>query len=131
MSQDKAEKLLQNSKNQKRSTSEPSPSDETVELTQTIQQAYEAIDNGDASSNITVRDTNLAALFHGLEESDDLAHVAVAARSAIDREDNSNVNRSQTIGDLIRVGLQEVAPETVDQAMKAKKEYLLSKEDEF
>jgi hypothetical protein len=131
MSQDKAEKLLQNSKNQKRSTSEPSPSNETVELTQTIQQAYEAIDNGDASSNITVRDTNLAALFHGLEESDDLAHVAVAARSAIDREDNSNVNRSQTIGDLIRVGLQEVAPETVDQAMKAKKEYLLSKEDEF
>lgn len=131
MSQDKAEKLLQNSKNQKRSTSEPSPSDETVELTQTIQQAYEAIDNGDASSNITVRDTNLAALFHGLEESGDLAHVAVTARSAIDREDNSNVNRSQTIGDLIRVGLQEVAPETVDQAMKAKKEYLLSKEDEF
>lgn len=131
MSQDKAEKLLQSSKSQKRSTSEPSPSDETVELTQTVQEAYEAIDNGDVSSNITVRDTNLAALFHGLEESGDLAHVAAAARTSLDREDNSNVNRSQTIGDLIRVGLQEVAPETVDQAMKAKKEHLLSKEGEF
>ncbi|WP_266082275.1 hypothetical protein [Haladaptatus caseinilyticus] len=131
MSQDKAEKLLQSSKNQKRSTSEPSPSDEAVELTQTIQEAYEAIDDGDASSNITVRDTNLAALFHGLEESGDLANVAAAARTELDREDDPTVNRSQTIGDLIRVGLQAVAPETVDQAMAAKKEYLLSRENEF
>lgn len=131
MSQDKAEKLLQSSKNQKRSTSEPSQVDGTVELTQTVQNAYEAIDNGDASSNITVRDTNLAALFHGLEESGELENVAADARRALNRENDSNVNRSQTIGDLIRVGLQEVAPNTVDQAMRAKKEYLLSKEDEF
>lgn len=131
MSQDKAEKLLQSSKNQKRSTSEPSQSDETVELTQAIQDAYAAIDNGGASSNITVRDTNLAALIHGLEESDNLADVAADARAELGREDDSNVNRSQTIGNLVRIGLQEVAPDTVDQAMRAKKEYLLSKENEF
>ncbi|WP_227379623.1 hypothetical protein [Haladaptatus halobius] len=131
MSQDEAEKLLQSSKNQKRSTSEPSEGEETIDLTQAIQEAYAAIDAGEASSNITVRDANLAALFHGLEKSGKLPDMATDARSELNRDDEVTVSRSQTIGNLVRIGLHEVDPDAVDTALEAKKEYLLAQEDEF
>lgn len=131
MSQDEAEKLLQSSKNQKRSTSESSEGEETIDLYQAIQETYAAIDAGEASSNITVRDANLAALFHGLEKSGKLLDMATDARSELNRGDEDTVSRSQTIGDLVRIGLHEVDPDAVDTALEAKKEYLLAQEDEF
>ncbi|WP_433631049.1 hypothetical protein [Halomicrococcus sp. NG-SE-24] len=127
-----AEELLQQSGEQKRHNSEPS-TEETTDarsLQDAIVDAYEAIDDGDSSSNITVRDENLAALVRGLEDVDELSDVAEAARDELDR-DEGRVSRSQTLGDLARVGLDVVAPEVIEDGKAARKEFVLSQEDEF
>jgi hypothetical protein len=127
-----AEELLQQSGEQKRHNSEPSTKEPTDarSLQDAIVDAYELIDEGDASPNITVRDENLAALIRGLEDADELADVAQAARDELDR-DGGRVSRSQTFGDLARVGLSVVAPEVVEDGKAARKEFVLSQEDEF
>ena len=127
-----AEELLQQSGEQKRHNSEPSTEETTDEqsLQDAIVDAYEAIDDGDTSSNITVRDENLAALVRGLENTDELTDVAEAARDELDR-DEGRVSRSQTLGDLARVGLSVVAPEVIEDGKAARKEFVLSQEDEF
>jgi hypothetical protein len=57
--------------------------------------------------------------------------MATDARSELNRDDEVTVSRSQTIGNLVRIGLHEVDPDAVDTALEAKKEYLLAQEDKF
>lgn len=41
------------------------------------------------------------------------------------------MSRSQILGDLARVGLGVVAPEVIEDGKAARKEFVLSQEDEF
>lgn len=134
MSDANPEDLLNEAKNQDRLNTEPTTAEgddsEPVDLQAAIQGAYAAIDDGVKNENITVRDTNLAALFLGLEETGELAEIAADAEEELGR-DGESVSQSRTLGLLARVGMQELAPEVMDTAEDAYTEYLVSSKDEF
>ena len=127
------EELVNQSKQQDRLSSEPATTadDEgSVSLGDEIVRAYEALDAGDENSNITIRDENLAAVFLGLEGVDELREVSAAADEELGRDVNeAAVSRSRTVGKLVRVGLEEVAPEVLEKGRGARQEYLLQGDD--
>jgi hypothetical protein len=133
---DKAEEMLQESKDQTRHGAEaPSESQNdtpSLSLQEAIRDAYERIDANDMPENLTIRDARLAALIRGLEETDQLATVAADAGAELGRDsDNTRGTRAATLRLLIRIGLREVAPETMQTAVEARKEYLTQQADEF
>lgn len=135
MTEKDAEELLQGSMDQKRHNTDPTTADddESPDIEAAIQDAFEAIDEGDVPSNVTVRDENLAALLRGLEDASELRRVANDARTELGRSTVENANRSQTLGDLARVGLAVVADEVVESGKAAREQYIRekSREDEF
>lgn len=132
MSKDKAEKLLEQSSEQKRTNTEPITADDDSSVQDGIRDAYADILDGDASSNTTVRDVNLTALLRGLDDVDELDELMERANDALGREHNDGqVSRSQTLALLARVGLQEVDPSLMSTASDARQEHEASKEYEF
>ncbi|NUC75000.1 hypothetical protein HTZ84_22305 [Haloterrigena sp. SYSU A558-1] len=91
--------------------------DETPELEDAVADAYEKIDEGDRSSNLTLRDENLAALFHGLEDANQLADVGDAAAEELGWDQDDTDTRAGVLRALVRIGLKEV-DEDVIQAGK-------------
>lgn len=135
MSDEDPENLLTEAKEQDRLNSDPvAPADDVEDdpkdLRGAIQDAYEAIDEGEKNENITVRDTNLAALFAGLEEAGRLSDLAADAEEALGRGD-SPVSQSQTLGLLARVGIQELDRELMEEASNAYTDHLVSSKDDF
>lgn len=132
--EDEAEKLLQQAKEQKRHETEPTNATDTsdnLSLESAVQQAYEQLDDGDIPENLTIRDEHLAALFAGLDETDGLEDVGRAAADALDRDADGLDTRVAVLKLLVRVGLDEVASESVEAAKEARREYLASQADEF
>ncbi|WP_226043355.1 hypothetical protein [Natrinema sp. DC36] len=103
--------------------------DDTPSLEDAVADAYEQLDDNDISSNLTLRDENLAALFHGLEDSGRLADVGEAAADELNRDDEDTDTRAATLRLLVRVGLKEV-DESVIQAGKDGRDQFLES-DEF
>lgn len=135
MTEKDAEELLQGSMDQKRHNTDPTTADtdESPTVEAAIQEAFAAIDAGDVPSNVTIRDENLAALLRGLDDAGELRRVANEARAELDRDGVENANRSQTLGDLARVGLSVVAEDAVECGKDAREQYIRkkSREDEF
>jgi len=129
--QAKAEELLQGQTEQARHQTDPSidDADETPALEDAIADAYEAIDEGEVSSNLTLRDANLAALFHGLEESDHLADVGDDAAAILGRENEDTDTRAAVLRLLVRIGLQEVDEDVIQAGKDGRDQFLES--DEF
>jgi hypothetical protein len=128
------EELLDEAQEQDRLNSEPAVAGDddagSKSLEDRIRDAYEALNEGDENSNITVRDENLAAVFLGLEAADELRDVSVAASEDLDRDVNdARASRSRTVGLLVRVGLQKVAPEVLESGREARREYLIQEDD--
>ncbi len=90
--------------------------------------AYEAIDAGDVSSNLTLRDDNLAALFRGLEQSGRLADVGEQATDELDRDDEDTDSRAAVLRLLVRIGLQETDASVIDAGKAGRKQFLESGE---
>lgn len=129
---EKAEELLQQSKSQKRHTTDPSSSDENSapRLQDAVRDAYVRLDEGELHENLTVRDGDLAALVAALEETDQLSTIGERANQWLDRDGDAE-SRAAVLKTLLRVGLQEVASEEVEAAKEGKREYLASQADEF
>lgn len=130
---EKAEELLQQSSEQKRHQTEPSTAsheEEAVSLADAVRDAYDRLDDGDAHENLTIRDKDLAALFAGLDECDSLDAVGTDAAAVLDRDDTPE-SKAGVLGVLVRVGLQEVAPEHIEDAKAGKRAWLSSQADEF
>lgn len=130
---ERAEELLQQSAEQRRHTSEPDqpPEEEASRsLPEAIADAYGALDAGDRHENLTVRDADLAALVAGLEETDQVADVADQANEHLDRDAPAE-SRAHMLKAIFRVGLQEIAPETIDAAKEGKRKHLTQQADEF
>lgn len=87
--------------------------------------AYEANDEGDLGSTVTVRDTNLAVLLEALQASGELEGVtAWAAEELGDDPDDYNLTaRSAAMKLLARVALREYDAEIFDRATQARDEY--------
>ncbi len=132
----KAEELLQQGGQKLHEAEAPEQSAETDDDTPTLQaaitDAYAAIDEGDAHTNLTVRDEDLAALVAGLDDADELEGIITAAQDALDRDpDASDATRAKALGLLLRVGLSNVAPETIETAVDAKQAHLSNQASEF
>jgi len=96
-----------------------SPADESDGLEDAIVDLLAAIEDGEESKTLSVRDARLAALVKGLEEADELDGVGNALRSELDREANGDADRSEVLRLAVRLGLQEAAPEVLDAARDA------------
>ncbi|ELZ05768.1 hypothetical protein [Natrialba aegyptia] len=132
--QKKAEALLQGQTEQSRHETEPTDDqtdDELPELEDAIADAYEQIDDGDLSSNLTLRDENLAALFHGLEDADRLAEIGAAAAGELDRDTEHVDTRAATLRLLVRIGLETVDEDVIQAGKDGKRLFLESQTDEF
>ncbi|USZ73762.1 hypothetical protein [Natronosalvus halobius] len=130
----KAEALLEEAKSQKRHETEPSnePTDDSPSLEGAIVDAYAAIDAGDAHSNLTIRDSDLAALVAGLDETDGLGEIVADAQDELDREGtDADATKAMALGLLVRVGLSEVAPEAVETTLEAKKRHAVNQASEI
>lgn len=113
---DDAEALLEEAKNQKRHQTDPdvTANDGEQSLADAVAEAYDELDDGDLPENLTIRDSNLAALFAGLDETDELGSIVADAAAALDRDEPDADSKAAALRLLVRVGLDEVAPETLD-----------------
>ena len=104
----------------------------SLQLYKAIQNTHQQIDDKEVSHNLSFRDLHLATLMHGLEEADQLTEVIFAARTKLGRDtDHIRPNRAEALRLLMRIGLEEVAPETIEVAVEANKEYAIDKVEEF
>ena len=104
----------------------------SLQLYKAIQNTHQQIDDKEVSHNLSFRDLHLATLMHGLEEADQLTEVIFAARTKLGRDtDHIRPNRAEALRLLMRLGLEEVAPETIEVAVEANKEYAIDKVEEF
>ena len=104
----------------------------SLPLYKAIQDVHQQVDDKDVSHNLSFRDLHTATLMHGLEETDQLTDVITKARVRLGRDtDHVRPNRAEALRLLIRIGLEEVAPETIEIAVEANNEYVVDKMDEF
>jgi hypothetical protein len=137
--QDAAEDLLREAKNNRRHTTDaPEQStvdeadDDPVDLPSAIAEAYGEIDAGETPSNLTLRDSNLAALFAGLEQSGQLEPIIDGAYDALDRDGEvDSYTRATALRLLVRVGLDEVDGEVIEAGKEGKQQFLTEQADEF
>jgi len=123
-----AEELLQNSKANTRvsgSTAEPPSLDDAVA------EALQRVDDGDLSSNLTMRDDRLAALFAALDETGELKELNDTLHDRLDLEERRSVSKSNVLSMLVRVGLQETDPEILDSGREGYQSWLMSQADDF
>lgn len=78
-----------------------------------------AVDEGEVAKTLSLRDEQLAALIHGLEETGQLDDVGAALRDHLNREPSTNTDRSDVLRLAIRAGLQQAAPDVVETAREA------------
>lgn len=128
-----AEELMKQQKSQRRHQTEADSStgDNHVSRQDAIVEAYQEIDAGQRPQNLTVRDENLAALLGGLETAGELDAILDSAYAALDRDAPDETTRANALRGLIRVGIAETAPELIDEAAAARKEYLVEQDDAF
>lgn len=104
---------------------------DAVSLEDAVKEAYEQLDDGELPENLTIRDEHLAALFAGLGETGQLEDVGEAAADALDRDADGLDARATVLRLLVRVALDEVAPEMIESAKEGRREFLASQADEF
>lgn len=102
--------------------------DEPQSLEDAVAGAYEQIDDGDLSSNLTLRDTDLAALFHGLETMDQLPDVGDAAADELNRDDEDTDTRAAVLRLLVRIGLKAVDEDVIQAGITGRNQYNTSDE---
>lgn len=125
------EEIMAQSQEQTRYNSEATTAtEESVDLEDAIRAAYQQLDDGEKHENLSVRDQDLKALFDGLDDAGMLEDVGERALGRLDRGGEAST-KGAVLGALVRVALGEVAPDEVESAKDAKREYLASQADEF
>lgn len=128
---EKAEELLKQSKTQKRHETDPGGEEPDQEsLANAVADAYGRIESGEMHQNLSLRDADLAALVAGLDETGRLESVGRRAAERLDRDVEVD-SRARLVAVLVRLALDEVAPEEVEAAKAGKKQHLVSQADEF
>jgi len=138
---DDPEDLLQQSKEQRRHTTDAA-SDATSEsnneedeanptsLANAVADTYGDFDDGSAHPNLTIRDQDLAALVEGLEVTDELSTITRRANRQLDRDGVPSRGKAGLLKALVRLGLDEVAPDEVEAAKEGKRIHLTSQADQ-
>ena len=102
---------------------EPTGENET-RFVDALVDALASIDQGDRPKTIALRDQPVAALLAVLSErEEDMETVGGELQRALGREPTKEYDRSEIVRLAIRVGLQEAAPEYLEQLGEASGEY--------
>ena len=88
-----------------------------------VEQALIDINRGDKSKNLSVRDEHIAAILYALEELDEDEHVGEQLQQLANRNERE-VDRSEILRSALRVGLEQVAPELMEQARDTHGEFV-------
>lgn len=137
--EEKAEQLLQESKEKRRHTSDPaenvSPAANGPDLKDAIKDVLAEIDAGERHENVTFRDGKYAALFGGLDAAGEIEDLSLAALDHLD-QDSANVDgdldaRATAIRLLVKVAITEVQPDLMDTFEEAGREYQREQADDF
>lgn len=115
------EELLQQSRNQRRTSTEPAArepgSDDQPSLTDAVVEAFDELEAGELNSTFGFRDARLVALLVGLERSGQLSSVVTDAQQQLGREpDPDAATRSQLASLLIRLGIQHLDADLLEAA---------------
>lgn len=107
------EELLQQSKHQRRTSTEPAArqtgSDDRPSLPDAVAQAFDELEAGELNSTFGFRDARLVALLVGLERSGQLPSVVTDAQEKLERDvDPDTASRSQLASLLIRLGIRHL-----------------------
>jgi predicted TPR repeat methyltransferase len=87
--------------------------------------ALSEIEAGDRRKTIAVRDKPVAALLKTLDENpDEMAAVGQALQQTLGRDTDDEFDRSEISRLVFRVGLQEAAPEYMEQLQEAHAEHM-------
>ncbi|MFC6838363.1 hypothetical protein [Halomarina ordinaria] len=98
---------------------QPAKEDDVDELETAIVEALEAINQRGKAKTLSVRDERLAAVIYGLEATGEIETVGASLQSALGRDVDDSVDRSELLRLALRVGLQEAAPEVIETAKSA------------
>lgn len=134
-SKKEAEELLAGSKDQTRhsaeAASESGAGEEPLSLLEAIVKHHAAIDAGEKTEQMAFRDERIVALLRGLEDTGQIDELNRDAEAALGRDQGNIEARAGTLRLLVRVGLQEVAPEAVQTAIEARHQYQAEHKNEF
>ena len=89
-----------------------------------IVDAFDAIEDGERSKTLSVRDGQLAALVHGVEADDRLDEVGEAFANALDREPADEYDRSEVLRLALRYAFHDVTGDVVETATEAQAEHV-------
>jgi hypothetical protein len=128
----KAEELLQDSTNQRRTDTSNHSQDQSKSLVEAVADAFDAIDENEKHNHISVRDDRLAALFHGLEDADELERVIEQAAAQLGKDtEELDARKSTAYRLLLRVAIQEVDDELLEQGKDGYRKHQREKVDDF
>lgn len=125
---DDVENAFEKAKNQTRHGA-PAPSQ--LSLSEAIQNHHAGIEADEETPQLSFRDERIAALIKGLEDTNQLPDLTRDAESALDRKGNTAEGRAATLRLLVRIGLKEIAPEKIQTAIEARREYQSKYKNEF
>lgn len=129
------EKLLQQSRHQRRTTTEPTASDDgdgQPTLQEAVTQAFADLEAGELNSTFGFRDERLVALLIGLERSGELTRVVRETEAALDSGPSpDSATRSAAASLLIRLGLQHLDEDILETGRAGYEAHLRSKAKEF
>lgn len=99
---------------------EATPSDESTDLEDAMVTLLAAVEAGETSKTLSVRDARLTALVRALEETGELEEVGADLQEALGREAAPDaIDRSEVLRLAVRLGLQEAAPDLLETARDA------------
>lgn len=112
-------------------TSDSADTDDEPTLEEHVREGYHKIDDGDVPRNLTIRDENLAALFYGLKQSEQLADVGYDAAALLDRDPKNVATNAGLLRLLVRVGLDEIDDSLLEAGEEGRDRYKDDQEDPF
>jgi hypothetical protein len=123
-SDEELEELRRSTERGSRLDDPPVDKSEGDNLVDALIAAFASIDEGEQRKTIAVRDRSIAALLIAVNEREsDLQEIGADLQQSLDREPNEEYDRSEIIRLAVRVGLQEAAPEYLEQLGEASGEY--------
>lgn len=100
-------------------------SDNSDNLEDAIVEFLGAVECGEVSKTLSVRDARLTALMCALEETGKLEVTGAALQEELGRDmAPDKIDRSEILRLAVRLGLQEAAPETLESARNAYSRYM-------
>lgn len=114
----KAEELLKGQQNKSRHETpaavESDDADDGPDLTEKIADAYGEIEDGDRPENITLRDKHLAALFAGLDATDEMLELGEQAADELERDETPKT-RADVCRLLLRYAIDDLESDVLER----------------